>query len=626
MGASRASCKALRNFVDINMTNITLSPTPQLRGPAPLERWPVATEVDLNLDAWELPEQEADVEQAVAGSGAPAAVEAGSSGRPERDLALALALGFDGAPLAARQRIARLRVLCGDPCVAGFEGITPAIVAPLAALFPSLRVLHLIVHVPRSNDDTSPLQLQSMYASLARGMPHLEDLMVPDAAWLDGVDALAGLKRLAVTSPAYEHDAGSLTPEGLAAACRLPVLESLELNDVGGLPSDGARLDTLPLLGLLRSLPASLQRLHIPCYLYFPSWYDLSLSATFGPSPGPGGGDTNASIHGGAATSQDGAGGAAKTTLQELHFDGPIEVLAHVAEQLFMAGRLPPRVSRLHIGWLQVGSQPLDPETTEMALGRLLQRCDCIEVQKLHVKPGAWGGALAPELRAAVQAVQLLGVPRKVVLRISGHHHPLEVDTGELALVLPRRERDAMTRVPDPEAFLRARVQDLVDEHRGALLEDSTTPFDDSILLLQGSYVDALPDDPLGLQMRLDELQAWLQALLPQQKPGARLLCEACLLPPASCLLLRLRAGVRPAVVAVVLAAVARAGGLDLEVVRVGRNVGWTATVVLHASVKRGLQSALDDAARLLPAVPCLEWLYGIGHALQALPICVENF
>ncbi|KAG2497461.1 hypothetical protein HYH03_004616 [Edaphochlamys debaryana] len=536
-------------------------------------------------------------------------------------------MAFDGAPLAARQRITKLRVLSWEPHVL----LNPAMVTPLAALLPALRALHLAAHI-RPGDGASGADLHALYAALAAGAPRLEELTLPDPMWLGGVEALAGgLKRLAVKPPGCENTTGWLTLEHAAALGKLQALESLELDGVIGLRADDGPdalvVGALPLFEVLRSLPGSMQCLHVPLYFY-PSNECLSLSAKFGSSV-----DTGSGANG---------NGSAKTYLNELAFGGPFVALAMSAMELLKGGRLPPRVPRLHISQLFLDREPLEAHNMEQALGNLVQRCDVLELDELHVRvakapegvaPGGtqqllWAvQAQAPGLQAAFQAMRLLGVPRKVLLVFNQRMQSLEVNTSALTMTRPRPQAthaplvdgaNVRPRLPDPAAFLCAIVRDVAEEHRGTPVEDEdeATRRDPAVLLVQGGFVDALPRDPDGLCARLKEMMPPEPAAEDDWRRGR---CEALVLPPASALLLRLRKGVSPAAVVTALEEAARGVALDLAVVRLGRTLSHGLSTLLKTLSERALQSTLDAAAPHLTAMCCLDWLYGMGQALRAL-------
>ncbi|KAG2495689.1 hypothetical protein HYH03_006289 [Edaphochlamys debaryana] len=600
---ARLVCKCFRDFVDGHVTHVCLraeSANSSLP-PPPLERWPRVSELTLELNPWTRKAMKDPVQ---------AALESGPL----------LALPFIGVPLAARQRITKLHVCSSEKCKS-FQ--VPAVaISSLSNYLPNLRELHLSAVLYSGDHTAVPVHARQMYDALAVGMPRLEALTLPHCGdWLSGVEALQGLRRLAV-APDEMHGSvqGHLSTTTAQALRQLRSLEELSF-------MMGRQSPPEALLDLLEGLPAAMQHVSIKEYYFTRDGDELSLDLVL----------------------RDGL-------IREIQYDGCMGMLALIAHRLARAGRLADRLQRLSLPALHTPTPLLAQGGVdlEVALGALRRRCTGVDLRALHLHRSA---PQEPALAAALLAVHLFGVPASVTLEqpiIGGVLLPVTVDTSLLAAAAGQgpapaaassAPRDATAavwagssggggsgpRLPEPEAVLAEVVGGLLEAHRDEPFETQRSARDfyyssphTWTIVAHGSLFDHIPEDLAGAH-------TWLTGVLPRGRRNAAYSAyvgedryeerRALLLRPASALLVECgedhAAQMRKA-----LAAAAAAQGAAVDIVCMGSATSFTPNpeVVVQERTTAVMQAALDTAAPWLSAVECLRWLFRVREVLKAMP------
>ncbi|KAG2497457.1 hypothetical protein HYH03_004612 [Edaphochlamys debaryana] len=647
-GHSRLAATFLRDFIDANQTSLHIKASRALwsSAPLPLERWPRVTSINLNVDLevdWEAEEANEERERA----------------RQALEVAPLLSLPLLGTQLAARQRITTLTI---SGMTAGNYGIPAVALSPLAFLLPNLKEFRFDGATLHHPDRSKPLgaHARQLHAALAAGAPHLEALTLPDAKWLEGVEALPGLKRVRVQPPCNSEDHGVLTPEAAVSLMGLRGLEELKLGANEENSPQPAENSPEAVMILLEALPDSMK--HFEC----------------------GEGSYNG-LDGLDLTFQGGH-------VEKMSYRGCMRVLAEVAARLERSNRLGPRLCELILSLRTTVSPVLNTDDLklEAALQKLRGSCEELHLDEVTLHAGADG---EPGLAATLQALQLFGLPSLLNMRV-GHLLSLRLNCAALAAAAQqaggppsRLARPLATaagrgvaddQLPQPSALLHTVVQDLIAEGKEVpTTADSSaeTAYGEEmgVLVARGSFVDGLPQD-VGL------LHEWLgERLRPE---GGRANCAVQVLPPASALLIKCAQSRIGAVKAALEQAQAEAGGQGqaqaeaaeaqgqgggeaqaqaqeqvegqgdaqapaqepaqaqaqeaaqqhggaqaaqqqapgggVVVVQVANRSGRMPVgvhLMLRQPLQEAVQSALDAAAPHLPLVACIEWLYDVRQA-----------
>ncbi|KAG2496319.1 hypothetical protein HYH03_005551 [Edaphochlamys debaryana] len=234
----RLACRTTRNFVDVSTRTLRITLTPKTPPPSlhqrpALTRWPRVEELTITVE------------------------ESPQSG----SIATLLALPFLGAPATALSGITSLTLSAKGPNRSAF--IPPPVFSQLATALPNLRTLNLL-GLGDCFSSYTPLDLSLMYCGLA-GLEALDYLLLPAAALLPGIEALAGsLERLHLTTGG-SAEREQLTPACVASLQQLRKLTGLTCRgsvNVEPSPSTDAAIAARGgLVGLLAQPPPALQEL-----------------------------------------------------------------------------------------------------------------------------------------------------------------------------------------------------------------------------------------------------------------------------------------------------------------------------------------------------------------------------